>query len=245
MRLIPCIASFGSGASAMVGCLLISLCTSPCVAEETGGAPVPETVGAPWPDPGEGVLAFDVLRNGKPLGTAVYTFAQDGEDWVVTSDVDLKVKVGFVTAFRYRFDATERWRDGRLVSLESQVLKDGDDLIVSIAQDAADETLSVSGRDYTGTAPGDMLPTSWWHAGVVGQTTMIHTENGALMDFTTTPLGEETVATHTGDVVADCYELAASLTLKACYDADDRWVKMELTARGSDIEYVLVSGQGG
>lgn len=206
-----------------------------------GMAPAPRSQNISMPQPG--ALNFDVLRNGKSFGSAQFSFAEDGEDLLVTTAIDLRVKVGFVTAFRYRHNTVERWRDGQVQSLTATTLKDGDDLFVTITRTA--DGLMIEGTNYTGPAPGDLLLTSWWHAGVVDQTQLINTETGAIIDIEVEPLGEETVTANGTPIAAQCHQLSASMSLKLCYDEGDRWVKTAFSARNSDIEYVLISGDGG
>ena len=56
--------------------------------------------------------------------------AQSGEDLMVEAENQIKVKVLFITAFRFEADRTELWRDGRLVAYRSQSHDGGTDIAV-------------------------------------------------------------------------------------------------------------------
>ncbi len=196
--------------------------------------------------PDTGRIAFDVLRNGKPLGSHIVSFETVDDALIVTVDVDLKVKIGPFTPFRYRHDVREVWRDGRLDTLSAETLKDGDTYGLE-ARRQGDGTLVVDGRDYQGDAPGDIIPSTWWNIAVLEQDRALNSENGELMDVAVTSLGRETIEAAGRDIEAEHYRLEASLTLDLWYDDAGRWVKCAFVARGSDIEYVLaepVSAQG-
>lgn len=64
-------------------------------------------------------LAFVALRNGREIGEQQMTF-QTGEGLTVRSEADFLVKLGPIALYRYRHEATERWRDDRFLDLRTQ-----------------------------------------------------------------------------------------------------------------------------
>jgi hypothetical protein len=69
-------------------------------------------------------LSFEVLRNGRKIGEQAMTFG-DGDGLTVKTQTDMAVALGPISVFRYRFEATERWRDGRFASLQSRTDSNG------------------------------------------------------------------------------------------------------------------------
>ena len=57
-------------------------------------------------------LQLNVFRKGSPIGTHVIRFSQTGGTLKVTSQVDLRVKVAFITVYSYRQTATTIGRTG-------------------------------------------------------------------------------------------------------------------------------------
>ena len=71
------------------------------------------SIPAPWTATDGAVIDFTVLRKGKPFGTHKLSFDRDeGGELTVTTDVDLQVKFGPITAFKYRLDSVENWWKG-------------------------------------------------------------------------------------------------------------------------------------
>jgi hypothetical protein len=61
-------------------------------------------------------LAFQVSRNGAPIGTHRLSFSRHGAELAVRIDAAFRVGFGFITFYRYRHSGVERWRDGRFES---------------------------------------------------------------------------------------------------------------------------------
>ncbi|MEO1201858.1 MAG: DUF6134 family protein, partial [Pseudomonadota bacterium] len=60
---------------------------------------------------------FQVFLNDKPIGYHSFSVENDGRDQVLTTEASFDVKLLFITAFRYRHENTETWRDGCLQSM--------------------------------------------------------------------------------------------------------------------------------
>ncbi|MEO0981762.1 MAG: DUF6134 family protein [Pseudomonadota bacterium] len=193
-----------------------------------------------WTPIGGEEIRFDVFRKGdKRFGTHVLRFErlEDGALKVV-NDIDLKVRFGPIVPFRYRHDSVELWRDGALVSLDGETLKEGDELSVDAALN--EKSMQVRGDGFEGAAPADIIPSSHWNIGQVYSDVILSSENGELMDIETENLGRETVALSDGSSIeATRYRLVADLTVDLWYDDQGRWVKCLFEARGQTVEYVL------
>jgi Family of unknown function (DUF6134) len=70
-------------------------------------------------------LEFDVVRAGAVVGQHRITFHQDGGKLLVHSELAIKVKVLFVTAYRYEQTREEVWREGKLIAFTSTTDDDG------------------------------------------------------------------------------------------------------------------------
>ena len=81
--------------------------------------PIPAAA-APAGVPEDGLLSFTVLRDGDPIGTHRLDF-QEQPDGTLAVDIetDIQVTVLFVTAYRFEHQGHEKWRDGRLVGLDT------------------------------------------------------------------------------------------------------------------------------
>ena len=196
------------------------------------------SVPAPWVATDGAVIDFTVLRKGKPFGTHILSFdrADDGR-LTVTTDVDLKVKFGPITAFRYRLDSVEEWTDGQLTSLNGTSNSDGRK--GEVRAEVSDGSLIVESTKFDGVLPVTMIPSSHWNRLQVYQDRMLSTETGEVLDIEVETVGPDIVDVNGQEIEATHYRLKSDLIVDLWYDNQSRWVKLAFQVRGQDIEYVL------
>jgi len=193
---------------------------------------------APWLATDGAVIDFTVLRKGKPFGRHILSFERDEDgELTVTTDVDLQVKFGPITAFKYRLDSVETWMDGQLTALSGTSNSDGRKGKVTATQQGED--LAIDSTKFTGTLPLSIIPSSHWNRLQVYQDQMLSTETGEVLDIDVETIGEETVMVDGQAVPATHYRLTSDLTVDLWYDDQSRWVKLAFEVRGQNIEYVL------
>ena len=229
----------------LVAASAIAIALSPVAAAQsenvTSAATIVADAPQPWqPEDGD-EIRFEVFRQGdKEFGTHVVTFDVQSEgNFTVVSDVDLKAGLGPITMFRYSLDATETWKDGKLVALEGTTNDDGDDKSVTASLDG--DALLVNGSAYSGNAPAGIIPSSHWNMLQAYSTRILSTESGELLDTEVTRLGEETLTIDGQSVPTTRYRLKSDLTVDLWYDDQGRWVQLSFEARGQKIDYRLQS----
>ena len=189
------------------------------------------------PIPPSGRMAFEVLRNGSPIGTHTLRFRRDGEVTEVDIAIDLAVRVLGITVYRYTHRNTERWQGESLLSLTSATDRNGTPLQVRARRNgAAIEVESSEAGRYA--APPDLVTTSYWHPGFV-RSRKLDTQGGRMLQVTITDRGEETIRALGTDIVARRWSIAGDLALDIWYDRAGAWSKLRFAAEdGSVIEYV-------
>ena len=193
---------------------------------------------APWVATDGAVIDFTVLRKGKPFGTHKLSFDRnESGELTVTTDVDLQVKFGPITAFRYRLDSVENWIDGKLVALNGKSNNDGRKGEVSA--ETVDDQLVVDSTEFDGALPLTTIPSSHWNRLQVYQDQMLSTETGEVLDIEVENLGDAVVTEGGQDVETPHYRQTSDHTEDLWYDNQSRWVKLAFEVRGQDIEYVL------
>ena len=70
-------------------------------------------------------IHFEVYRNDKPVGRHDAIFSEENGFLVIRSTLDLGIRLLFIEAYHYRYEATEYWCDNALVRLEATVNDDG------------------------------------------------------------------------------------------------------------------------
>lgn len=197
-----------------------------------------------WPDAGLAaaypeILKFDVTREGAPLGVVLQRFGREGGDGIAEVYIDFKVDFAMLTLYRYEHRARERWRDGRLVALDSVTNDDG--AAQAVTARAEGNGLAVTGEQGPLTAPPDILPSSYWHPRFAEQRRMLDSQVGRILDFTMSATGRETVIALGGPVDCTRYAMRGDIDLDIWYDDRRVWQKMSFTIGGGFIEYSRVA----
>lgn len=194
--------------------------------------------GAAWsPEDGD-VIAFDVLRKGKPFGEHVISFDVSDDGTVIAkTNVSLRAGFGPITVFKYELSSEETWRDNALVALTGRLVENGDEETVEAT--LKDGSLVVDGTAYSGDAPSDIIPSSHWNIREISGERMLSTENGEIIEFTVETLGTETLDIGGAEIETTKYLLDSDIDVELWYDDQGRWLKLAFEARGQTIEYRL------
>ena len=188
-------------------------------------------------DLADGTYSFNVIRKGDQIGTHTVTARHEGEDLILDIAVDIKVKVAFVTAYRYEQKRHEVWRGGRLIAFESETNDDGKK--AKTTGKAEGDKLMVEAQGGRQELRGDILSNSYWNAETVKQTELLNTFDSSVLKVSIQDLGEEGVETATGTLRAHRYAVTGDLERELWYDAEGRWVHMRTTRGGTPVDWVL------
>ena len=180
-------------------------------------------------------IAFDVLRENSPIGRHVISFRRDGGDLLVDVDIALQVDFAFLTLYRYRNRTRERWRDGRLISLNSETDDDGSPHWVRA--EATADGLRVESGEGIFTAPTDTIPTSYWNPRTVEQRQLLDSQHGRLLSVEIRAQGQDDLLLPVGLQSARQYRIAGDLELDLWYGPKGEWLKLAFQAKGAEIEY--------
>jgi hypothetical protein len=185
----------------------------------------------------DAVNSYEVLRNGKEIGTHDISFHREGETLKVVSETRMKVKFLFITAYKYHYRSTERWTEAGLESVvtkvddngkvsETEIRREGD---IYLAEDSSGQVLSVD--------PGFMT-TNHWNADVLGVDTLFNTITGRLNEVR---IGQ---AENRESTIADgeTYAVRGELEIDTAYDQKGNWLGMSFRhTDGSLIEFRCTS----
>ena len=183
-------------------------------------------------------IKFDVLRKGKPFGEHIVSFEVDSNGLMkATTEVNLKVKVGPFTAFKYALDSVETWNEHTLVALEGKTNDNGDKTYVRAVSN--DLNLTIDGSAYSGDVPLGVIPSSHWNMVQIRWKEMLSTEDGRLIPMVIVPKGTEILTVAGEQIVTRRYLLDSDIDIALWYDDQGRWLKLTFEARGQTIEYRL------
>ncbi len=212
------------------------LCAPRLLADPVLTPPKPGLLSTP---PGKS-LGFDVMRKGSKIGTHVLTFDQNGDNLTVNVDVELKVGLGPIVLFRYKHHASEVWKGGQLVSLDTETNDDGTPhKVTGRATDAGFKVEGSKAKPYI--APADALPATHWNRKMLDGP-WINTQDGRLLRPKITPMGPDMIPVASGaKIPAQHFALSGDAVLDTYYDGTPNWVGLNFKAGdGSLILYERV-----
>jgi hypothetical protein len=190
--------------------------------------------------PDSGRLEFGIFRDGDQIGRQVSTFRQDGDGLVVSTEIEIAVKVLLVTAFRFEMHSEEHWVDGKLVALRTRANDDGKRKSLEVVPESGDgQMLRVTYNGRVSTVPLGRLPASFWNPATVEQSELVDVLNGKNREVTVTPQGGETLTVAGHAVQARRYSLRGDLQRDLWYGPDGGLLKVALTAEdGSTVTFI-------
>lgn len=182
-------------------------------------------------------LRFRVLRKGSPIGVHNVSFRRQGERLVVTTHIDIEVKVLMFSAFHLRHDAEEVWQAGRLVAVKSTTDDDGTRL--QVTGSAVEGGFRVVGEDGPFLAPAHLLTSNMlWDTRMLKVDRLIDVQYGGVIGLAVKSLGPALVRTPQGQVPTSSHHLITPhYTGTLFHDRSGRWVKGLIEAKGEVIEY--------
>ncbi len=181
-------------------------------------------------------LAFSVWREGSGIGSRTVTFAEDNGLLIVKTEVDIAVKVAFITAYRRTETLQEEWKDGRLMRFQGRIDDDGD--VYTLRIEREDGGLLVSGTGEPYLAPSDALPATYWNRATIETDHLIDVKEGALLSVSAVEDGRDTVTLDGRSVPAFRYRLTGDEQADLWYGQDGVLLRFRTKVRdGSTVEF--------
>ncbi len=202
----------------------------------TGGLCALAAPGLAMAEPFPQRLAFTVLRNGKTIGQQSMTF-ETGDGLTVRSVVEMTVKVGPISLYRYRHEATERWRGDLFHSLETRTDDNGKTLRVSARRDGdLIRIAQASGAEIVASAQA--LPFTHWNRRIAAAP-LFNPQDGKLLKERGAPAGPGLITLADGSSRrAEAVVFRGDASIEDWYDQDGVWTALKGRLKdGSELEY--------
>ena len=182
---------------------------------------------------------FKIYRGSGEIGTHVVKVVEEGNRTTTEVDINLKVKVAFITLYTYEHRATEIREDGKLISLSSKTDDNGTKYWTEAIREG-DEIKSKSNEGEF-TLPGHVIPTTYWSYQTASQSEFLDSQTGQLWQLQIEKMGVENVTTLGGEIKATRYQMSGDQNLDIWYTDEGNWVKLAFDYLGSTFEYKLQS----
>lgn len=186
----------------------------------------------------EDLIDFDVRIAGSSIGHHRLSFAPVGEELRVTVDVEMRVRMLFVTAFDYRQRTEERWLGERLLEFRSETV-DGDNHD-RVTAEAGPDGLQVESRRFgSRTLAADTWPTTaFWRPAAIERTRFLDAARGDVREVVISARGIESVDALGERRPARRYHVETSRDFDVWYGSSGEWLKLSWSGFGLTADYV-------
>ncbi len=176
-------------------------------------------------------LNFQALWKNMPVGsyTFVITPSADGSGMTVSHAFLIRVKVAFVTMFRYEHRVEEVWRAGRLHELTAET-QDADGTI-HVRAERAGRAIAIEGPNGRGTAPSTILTTTCaWHPAFIAQNRVLDVSDGGIVALAVNASDAASLAIEGDEIETQHYAFTSP------YLAGELWYRPGSTLVRAEIE---------
>jgi hypothetical protein len=178
---------------------------------------------------------FNVLLDNKPIGQ--HRFTRDESEGTLTSEANFKVKLLFITAYKYQHTAREKWQGDCLTSLQARTEEKGETTLIKgqLASDGfkLESPLSV--------LPACVMTFAYWNPKMLTQSKLLNPQTGEWLDVTIHKKGTESLQVRGETVSAERYFLdAKKLKIDLWYSSSNQWLALKSTTpEGNVLSYQL------
>lgn len=185
------------------------------------------------------VWNFRVLLDDREIGRHTFTVRELGEERELRSEASFDVRVLFVSAYRYRHEAAERWQGSCLQSLVSRTETNGEREEVLAATRGG--RLVVKRPDRRDEHEGCVMSFAYWNPEILQARRLLNSQTGELLPVTVAAQGEETVVVRGRQVRAERHRINGPQLSIDLWFAGEQWVALEAPAKGGKrLRYELL-----
>ena len=186
-----------------------------------------------------GRLLFHVFRKGAKIGEHRMSFAASGEETTVETEVAMAVTFGPVTLLRYTHHASERWRAGRIESLDTRTVTNGNAQHLSARRTG--ESVVVDGSKLGRLVlPGAAAPMTHWNADAM-HAPLFNPQDGKMMRVGLAHSRGSFAPPNAKTTAASKVVITGDTEITDWYDAAGAWLALRGKAKdGSFVDYVRI-----
>ena len=173
-------------------------------------------------------MEFDVFLGDRPIGNHEFVLSNDDDETTVAINADFKVKVLFVTAYRYEHENVEVWAGDCLQSIDATTVVNGEEYTVD-----GDQSEKQCARSF-----------AYWDRSLLDSAELLNSQTGDFVPTTLTAVGEGELTIGDEKVAVDRYRLTGDdLEITLSYTEDDagneEWVGLSTEVEGGrTLNYV-------
>ena len=180
-----------------------------------------------------GPMRFVIRVNGDEAGHHTLRFMRTPAGFTAVGSTRIRVKVAFITAYRFAQETEERWEDGAWTWYRSSGAENGDSYEVQ-ARNTPQGAL-LQGRPVRA---ADLMPASFWTPQVLDSRSVIDPVKGTVVRQSVRPQGRDPLTLGGRRVPATAYAVDNFLDGTIWYSPDGNWLAANFDKKGHAVEYI-------
>ena len=180
-----------------------------------------------------------------------FYFYENNGDLIIETNIEVEVKILFVTAYTFSHQSKEIWRDGNFIKINGYSDFE-DDREYFIQGEVKDDFLYASGMDGKLELDKNILPSNFWNIDVLKQKEIFDTQKGVVRTIDVENLGYEEIKVNKENIKCNKFILNASSNPKdkspfpeytLWYDENNELMKFQFkdSGRGKKIITIIRS----
>ena len=151
-------------------------------------------------------ILFDIIRKNKTIGSHIINFKKENGILNVDIKVDIKVKLGFITLYKYSHENNENWEKSELISISTKSLTNSKKKYIVNGEQKNDkfEFYGIDGRNIV---ERNVVPISYWNVNLLKRKNFLDTQKGIIREFTLSQLDSEKIIFDNNEVECIKYEI--------------------------------------
>jgi hypothetical protein len=182
---------------------------------------------------------FSVRYKGIRIGTHTISYSSATGETHVKTEINLEVKLAFISAYAFSHRSEETWRAGRLMSLSGDTVEHAEPLHVEGAATPQGFRIVSKAGPFIASA-ATLTSNSLWTPAMLEQTTVVDAQRGGVIGVSARKLAEEPIEVSGAQVQATRYTFITPYYAGSVwYDKANMWVHAEFERDGSKVQYQL------
>jgi hypothetical protein len=182
---------------------------------------------------------FSVLYKGNRIGTHAVSYSSATGEMLVETEIHIEAKLAFFPAYAFSHRSEEAWRAGRLMSLISETVEQGE--LLRVEGMATPQGFCVQSKGGPLVASDTTLTSDdLWTPAMLEQAKVVDAQRGDIIRVNARKVADEPLVIARGRVQATRYEFITPYYAGSIwYDQANLWVHGEFERDGSKVQYQL------
>jgi hypothetical protein len=183
---------------------------------------------------------FEVFLDDSKVGYHNFRLEQAANQQRLISEAEFKVKLLFVTLYKYQHQNSEVWENDCLQRIESRTNANGKKFAVRGRQ--GPDAFELEATDQREELARCLMTFAYWNPDFLKQSELLNPQTGEILPVSVEPLETEPYLVRGENIEAQQYRVQArGMELHLWYSKDGEWLGLESTTKGGrTLRYELI-----